>query len=161
MKKITAFLLITVIIFSMTACGNKYFDDLPAKDLSDALERGIVTDGGYREADSDFLTFHIDGGNKYIKDFRIILAVNSGENASEIGVFRANNEADAKSLAKLCQSYINNKKAHWNYDYNPDENVKIENADVKIFGVYVVYTVLTPEDTEYVSVIIENLIGHK
>lgn len=161
MKKITLFTLVITILLSFTACGNKYVDNVSAKDLSAALERGIVTDGGYREADSDFLTFNFDGANRYIIDFRVVLANNSGENANEIGVFRANNEKDAKALAKLCQAYINNKIAHWNYDYNPDENVKIENADVNVFGAYVIYTVLTPEDTGYVSVIVENLIVKK
>lgn len=159
MKKLFVILLIFTICLSSVSCGKKYVDNVSPESLSASLEQGIVTDGGYRQVDDDFITFNFETADKYIKDCRIIVAKDSGSNANEIGVFRANSKDAAKKLSTLCQKYIDNKVAHWNYDYNPDENVKIKNATVHVFGVYVVYTVLTPEDTDYALIIIDNLIA--
>ena len=159
MKKLFILLLAFILCLSSVACGKKYVDDVSASSLASSLEQGIVTDGGYRQVDSDFITFNFETADKYIKDCSIVVAKDSGANANEIGVFRANSKDSAKKLAQICDNYVDNKVAHWNYDYNPDENVKIENASVHVFGVYVIYMFLTPEDTNYALIIIDNLIA--
>lgn len=158
MKRLFTILLAITLCISLTGCMTKYVDDVSAPSLSDALERGVKADGGYRESDDDFMTISIGVPDYYIKDYRIVLA-RDDMNANEIGVFRANSKSDAQEIAKYCRRYVDIKASGWNYDYNPDENVKIENAKVHVFGVYVIYTVLTPEDTDYALIVIDNLIA--
>jgi len=158
MKKIIALTLAVITLLTFTGCMKKYVTDVKATSLSDALERGLKIPGGYRERDENFISITLGIPEYYIMEYRIIIATDD-TNKNEIGVFRANNKDDAKEIEKYCQRYVDNVVSSWMYDYIPEENVKIENAKVHVFGIYVIYTFLTPEDTDYALVVIDNLIS--
>lgn len=161
MKKIIALTLSLLFCLSLIGCGGNYVDNVTSSEITDILEKSVPTDGGYVEAESDFITFNLKDTESLFLDCKIILAVESGSNANEIGVFRAKDKKAAKKISETCNDYLVKKAEHWNYDYNPSENVKIENSDVKVFGTYVVYTVLTPSDSELAFVAVENLLATK
>lgn len=158
MKKFLILILAIVTCMSFAGCTKKYVKDVEAIAISKALQRSITTDGGYREAGESFMPLNIGAPEHCIKEFRIVVAADD-VNQNEIGVFRANSTGNAKEIAKYCQKYIDNEKANYNPDYEPDEAVKVENATVHVFGIYVVYTILTPEDTDYALIVIDNLIS--
>ena len=158
MKKILIFLLIAIICISFFGCGKRYETNIKASEIAESLKRSIVTDGGYRAPSESFMTINLGIPEHYMKDFEIIVAKDD-VNQNEIGVFRAESRSDAKEIAKYCQKYIDNVQANYNPDYDPFEATKVDNATVHIFGVYVIYTILTPEDTDYALIVIDNLIS--
>lgn len=158
MKRVLILLLALVTCFSFVGCSKKYVTDVSALKISEALQRSIITDKGYKEPSENFLSINIGVPEHYITDFRIVVASDE-ENRNEIGVFRSPSQSDAKELAKYCQRYINNVKANYDLGHDPDEDAKVENATVHIFGIYVVYTILSPEDTDYALIVIDNLIA--
>ena len=157
MKKALVFILAIAVALSCTGCSKSVVTHVTAMSLSDALERGVTAPGGYRECEEDFMLVNLGVPAHILKDYRIILA-RDDMNANEIGVFRATSRTDAKEVEKYCRRYIDSKVSGWNYDYNPDENVKIENAQIFVMGIYVIYTILTPDDTDYARIVIDNLI---
>ena len=158
MKKFLVSILALITCLSFVGCTKKYVKNIEANEISKALQRSITTEGGYREAGESFMPLNIAAPEHCIKEFRIVEATDD-KNQNEIGVFRANSTADAKEIAKYCQKYIDNEKANYNPDFDPDEAVKTDNAKVHIFGIYVIYTILTPEDTDYALIVIDNLIS--
>ena len=80
-------------------------------------------------------------------------------NYNEFGILRAKNEEDAKKLSVICQAYIDLKIEGTNPHYLPNEYPKIQNAKVKVYGCYVVYTILSDADTKTVESVINSKIA--
>ena len=158
MKRLLILLLALVTCFSFVGCSKKYVTNVSALKISEALQRSIITDKGYKEPSESFLSINLGIPEHYIIDFRIVVA-NDVTNENEIGVFRSTSQSDATEIAKYCQKYLNNVKANFDPNGDPDEAEKVNNATVHIFGIYVVYTVLSPEDTDYALIVIDNLIA--
>ena len=146
MKKILTLFLALVACLSLASCSKKYVTDVEASVISKALEEGITTDGGYVVPDESFFTFNIGAPDRLVNEYRIIVAKDE-DNQNQIGVFKTSNKKDAKELAKYCQNHVNNEKANYDYNLDAEEAQKLKNAQVNVFGTYVVYTILSPEDT--------------
>jgi len=152
-------LLCLIFILSLVSCDkgeSKYKDDVTSKALGDAIVDAINAPQGFLAPDSDFIEFNMEGATALCEDYCIMLS-SMNINYNEFGIMRAKNEDDAKKLADICQSYIDIKKEGANPHYLPQEYPKIENAKVKIYGCYVVYTVLSDADAK----IVENTITEK
>lgn len=144
-------LLSLVCIFSLVSCSNSdYKNDVSSKELSDAIVEAIASPQGFTAPDSDFVEFNMEGAAALCEDYSIMLS-SININMNEFGVFHAKSEKDAESVAAICQSYIDLKIEGYNPHYLPQEYPKIQNAKVKVYGSYVVYTVLTDEDTAKVD----------
>ena len=73
----------------------------------------------------------------------------ASENIDEIGVFRAEREEDVEELRRLCEQYVTSLREDMRAfveSYAPREAAKLDRAEVKVFGRYVVYTVLSDQD---------------
>ena len=152
--KLICTLLCLVFILSLCACGgNEYKNDVTSKSLADAIVEAIAAPQGFTAPDSDFIEFNMEGATALCEDYCIMLS-SMNINYNEFGVLRAKNEADAEKLAEICQTYIDLKKEGANPHYLPNEYPKIENARVKVYGCYVVYTVLSDADTKTVDKLI-------
>ena len=147
-------LLCLAFILSLCACGGgEYNNDVTSKDLADAMVDAIASPQGFTAPDSDFVDFNMEGASELCADYCIMLS-SMNINYNEFGVFHAKNEADAKKIADICQSYIDLKIEGANPHYLPQEYPKIQNAKVMVYGCYVVYTVLSDADTKTVDALI-------
>ena len=160
MKKFFIVILSALLCLSLVSCSKKYVSDVETTVISETLQLGIATDGGYTPPSDKFMTLNIGIPDYYIEEFEIITA-NDTANQNQIGIFKATSTKNAKKVANYCESYLNNRIANFDHDIDPDESDKINNAQVNVFGLYVIYTILSPEDTEYALIIIENLILDK
>ena len=63
-------------------------------------------------------------------------------------------------MQTLCQSYLSLKMERWvlQADYIAAEHPKMEDAEVRVFGNYVVYTILTKQDKTAVFKAVEELL---
>ena len=155
--KLISLLLCLSFIVALCACGGgDYKNDATSKAIADAIVEKLAAPQGFLAPDSDFIEFNMEGASGLCEDYCIMLS-SMNINYNEFGILRAKNEADAKKLAEICQSYIDLKKEGANPHYLPNEYPKIENAKVKVYGCYVVYTVLSDADTKTV----DNLISEK
>lgn len=84
----------------------------------------------------------------------ILTALDVSVSADQIGVFHANNEADAEIVLEIIEEYVatETRKLSSQYEgYAPDQVSKLDNAQVKICGTYILYTFLSEADTEIVQ----------
>ena len=154
--KLISTLLCLAFVLSLCACGGgEYKNDITPKDLADAIVGAIATSQDFTAPDSDFVDFNMEGASELCTDYCVMLS-NINININEFGVFRAKSEADAKRVAEICQSYIDLKTESYTNgpQYLPEEYPKIQNAKVKVYGCYVVYTVLLDSDAKTVDSLI-------
>lgn len=158
-KLISALLCLTF-IFSLCSCNNSsaYKNDVSSKTISDAIVEAINAPQGFIAPDSDFIEFNMEGATDLCEDYAIMIS-SMNVNYNEFGIMRAKNEDDAKKLAEICQSYIDIKKEGTNPHYLPQEYPKIQNAKVKVYGCYVVYTILSDADAKTVESVINSKIA--
>lgn len=147
MKKSILLLTIFTILFS-SACSKapKYRNDLSCEEIikgAPLYERSAET---YDMYDKDFLDFFF--GNTASSDC-VVLYSALQENIDEFGIFHA---ADAENIAKISDSvgkYLSEMKGSQRAfieSYAAEELPKLDAAETRIYGDYVAYAILSPED---------------
>lgn len=151
MKKIFAFALSTVILgILICSCGakNAYRNDLPCADITVALEEQLAADGGYVHYGETELKYLFGDGVSLATDLSVTYSLLSS-NIDEFGVFKAENEKDARKLSDVCREYLEEKNENetaFISSYAPTEAPKLADAEVKVFGNYAVYAILDEND---------------
>ena len=158
MKK-HVFLALTL-TFSLLICGcsrEKYRDDVDCKSLVLSVTADLSSELDFRELDESFREFYFEGADGFDDCFIAYSA--ESEDISEIGVFHAMSDDAVDKIEGVCYEYINdlsqNSRA-FIASYAPEELVKLDNAEVRRYGRYIVYTVLEAADSERVFEIVEN-----
>ena len=70
----------------------------------------------------------------------------SGVGIDEYGIFRMKEESGIEGMKSAIQDYIDSAKLSFNENYAPNEKPKLDNAEIRVFGKYVVYAVLSEDD---------------
>ena len=130
--------------------GARYKSDVPCEDVTKkAVE--ILSDGlEYAEFDGSHVDMYFN--KAAFEDFFVIYSTETND-INEIGVFRAADERSAKQTEAACLDYVKtmrDEQRAFISSYAPDELPKLERARVHRYGNYVVYTILTPEETDAV-----------
>ncbi len=161
-RSITSTILAVLMLCSalvLTSCGGdnaNIKDDVAISKLADAAKGQIPNDEGYVSVDSDYFEFNFEALPAF-KEADIFIASNSSANLNEVGIFHFSSAEDAKSGEQSIKNYLVSKDESFrnSINYTPDEYPKIENAKTKVIGNYVVYTILTTEDSAKVIDAIE------
>lgn len=147
MKRIMIILCVIFCGLLVTGCGKvtprNYLTSLSAAELADAAGDGL--DGEYRTADADYLADYVTlPQSGYTLCVRVSTA---GDRIDEYGILHSDigTEEAARLLREyLTRSYEQNRAF---YDsYIPTETPKLRDAEVRVFGDYVVYAILSPEE---------------
>lgn len=161
--KFLAFVLATVSLTLTSVSCNKpgnYRNDLDADAVINSLTVKIPVPDGYYEADDDYVDFYFPASDDIIDDSEIMFA-RASTNKNQVGVLKAEN-GRAAELKALCESYIKTMQERWvaQADYTPEEHPKMEGAEVRVFGDYVIYTMLLPADRDAVFAEAEKLLSN-
>ncbi|MBQ7173196.1 MAG: DUF4358 domain-containing protein [Clostridia bacterium] len=145
MKKALALLcLVAASLLVFAACKESYRNDLTPYELADHLETEGV--GGLLRQMDDQVGFY--GELQIDSPFALRLA-EDGSNLDEFAVFSCENETQAKALAKRLNDYLKEryeKDRDWYLSYIPEELPKLQRAEVKTFGNYVAYAILSQNE---------------
>ncbi len=148
MKKIFKYSLFTLTfcaIFLLPSCDKveKYRDGISCEYLSKELCDEVDHFGeasSYSEEDVKLLL----GDTSLFDDFSVIYS-NEADDINEIGVFHCPDEKNSKELLTLAKGYISeqakNQKA-FVASYAPREVPKLEAAEARRYGNYVIYLIL-------------------
>ena len=159
-KRITATVLVLILLFTLAACGNKgnaYRDDVSVKALSDTVEAKIPVSGGYIFSEADFLTYYFNG-NTAIDAFAIASSAESSD-VNEYGILHVNDPAQVQAVAEMAEVYLSNQRdflSTFVNTYNAAEMAKLEAMRVEVYGNYVVFTILSEADTATVFAAVED-----
>lgn len=128
-----------------TTTPRNYLKTLSAAELADLAGNGLAED--FRVADADYLTDYVNlPQSGYSLSIRI---AGGGDCIDEYGVLKSDigTEEAARLLREyLARSYEQNRTF---YDsYIPAETPKLRDAEVRIYGDYAVYAILSPEEKD-------------
>lgn len=152
MKKLTLIAaLMLCFALSLTACSS-YRNDVPVNDLTNAVLNAVSTQGGFTAADADYVSLEFAAPDTITANVSewIICASTSQSTVDEFGIFRVGDGGDANAVKAEVQAYVDALQVKLEVfleAYDPAEKPKLENAQVFVFGDYVVFTMLTEADT--------------
>lgn len=148
MKKILCFALALMLLaLPLTACSKKYADDVSVGDLSDAVFEvlsGELSD--YSTADKGYLDDYMTIPD-YVTEYTVRFST-AGNNLDEFGIFHVT-DGSAEDLETELEDYLEEsyeQNKDWYDSYMPEETPKLRDAQVKVFGNYVVYAILSEAD---------------
>ena len=141
--KIIAVILCLAAFASLAACGGKELrTDVPAPDIAEKVAKAIDKPQGLTTVDENYVAGRLQVDLSKCSEY--VVRINSfGTDVDEFGVFKAKDEEAAKAVAAQVQAYLDNRLATWMDEYMPEEKPKVENAEVKVSGVYVLYGILS------------------
>ena len=145
-------ILVLVLATLLSACAKKgkdYVDDLPCSEIADTVEEQIPVDFGYETFGGEHLRYYFED-TKVHDDACLRYTVRS-EDIGEFGIFHAPDEESRKELERLCEEYLKTlreEKTAFIESYAPEEVPKLERAEVRSFGNYVAYAILSDDDRE-------------
>ena len=137
-----AALLVAVLL---CACGGGSGKDVAASELASAVGAAIGKTETLAENDGTFLG--LTGADAaLLGDYRVLIN-RYGANIDEFGVFHAAKDGkSAGELKTLAEAYLARRLQIWMDEYMPEEKPKLENAEVRASGDYVIYCVLSDTD---------------
>lgn len=152
MKIRALILLLCITCVFLTSCGGISFESsLSCKELSSALTEEISPSDEFSEYSAEDLSFFsID--RELCMDFSMVYS-KSSEDISEVGVFKAKDEQSARELFTELKGHIvsvREEKADFLKNYLPDEVSKLDGADVKQMGNYLILSILDAKSTSKV-----------
>lgn len=140
-KLILSCIIILSLLFSLSACGGKteYKTDVSVSDI--AAEIAALKDS---VSFSEMNASYIEGAMKLdTADFaEYIVELNAlGTNIDEFGIFKAKDDKNVSDVKSAVDGYLSFRLETWMNEYMPEEKPKLENAEVKVCGLYVMYAI--------------------
>ena len=153
-QKIFAFITCICILGCIfSSCSAKsYSDTITCQDLSSSLMREIsVPEGEFSKYEDDEIKFFFPTSSLY-DDISIIYSKDATD-ITELGILHAENEDKSKQLFEEAKLYIKNlqeQKREFLNNYSPQEIEKLNSAEARRFGNYVIFAVSDSIDKNYI-----------
>ena len=143
---------IILCLICLSSCQRKaYTDTAECKSLGDGIISAIDDGQEYLDHDGTHTKLYFEDIEEY-DDCRIMYSADTND-INEIGIFHAPSAKMAAELEESCREYISDVKEDsrsFIASYAPEELTKLDGAQVRRFGSYVVYTVLPSDKAESV-----------
>ena len=151
MKRIILLLILSLSILVFSSCKQeKYTSSLTSTELADELMKQISGSEdylSYTDEELSYFDFTKDGDADIT-----LLHSQAAEDVGEIGVVRVF-DGKSKEMKLALEEYLKDQqkeKGAFFKNYAPGELLKLERAEVRCFGDYVVFTVLSSEESQAV-----------
>ncbi len=147
MKKAILLSIVFTLLFSF-ACSKapKYRNDLSCEEIMKGAPLTQRSAETYDMYDKDFVDFFF--GDIASSDC-VVLYSYAQENIDEVGIFRAANEDQITEISASVEKYLSEMKDSQRAfiaSYAGEELPKLDSAELRIYGDYVAYAILSPED---------------
>ena len=143
-------LISALLIFSLFAgCGSKTAvvrTDVAVSDLSTAVSAVLSDDALVSVPDT-----YISGAMKMdvsVYDSYDVKVNSKGINIDEYGIFKAADASQVPAVEQVVKDYIQMRKDTWMVEYMPEERPKLDSAEVRTVGYYIMYAILSDEDRD-------------
>ena len=160
MKKLTFIAALLLCLCTLLNACSSYRDDVSVNDITAAVLNSVSTVDGYTAADADYISLEFsnpDAINSNVSEW-MICASTSSQTVDEFGIFHVKADGDISAVKQEVESYVQAlqvKLEVYLENYAPSEKTKLQNAQVFVFGNYVVFTMLTDEDTAAVKTAVQ------
>lgn len=147
MKKVLISTIISLIlILSSCNASNSYRDNVSCKNIAAEMLDEINSFGevsSYSEDDVRLLF----GNTSLFDDFSVIYSTDAND-INEIGIFHCKDDKSAKEFLTVAKGYINEQQENQRAfiaSYAPREVPKLDSAEARSYGNYVIYAILNEE----------------
>ncbi len=163
MKKLTSLLLAALMLLSLVACGGTtYKTDVEASAIADAAVVNLTEGTIFKTAEEDILSDYFATPD-YVDSSIVRISSDGSSNLDEFGVFRVT-AGKQKDMVSLLEGYLSNsyeKNLEWYNSYIPEETPKLRDAEVEVFGNYVVYAIMSADSRALLFSSIEDTLTAK
>ena len=148
-KKILCVCLAAALFCLLPACASKarYVSDASPNELAEKLEQ-VLSNTSYLAAEHEYLENFADP-TRY-RNGCIYHAAN-GSNLNEFGIWRTETEEESEALEDALEEHLEEsyqRNCSFYDSYIPAETPKLRDAEVRRYGVYVAYAVLSAEERQ-------------
>lgn len=160
LKKYIAIITLVPIVFFCSCAKKEYLDTISCGNITDTLTEEILGSDMYAEYSENDVKLIFN--NSELFDSCSVIYSLSSDDIGEVGVFHAKNSDNAKMLLKEITKYIEEVKDEKNSfvnDYMPQELDKLNYADTRQFGNYVIYTILSSDTSDEVFMTAKNMLS--
>ena len=153
MKRFWCIIVAVTCLSSLASCSkNKdYANDVSALSIYEEISDVLEGTGEYFEFNELHIEQYFPNTDEYDDHYAVYSA--DVNDINEIGIFKAPDEFYALGMLKSCETYISDMKEHsraFIASYAPQEIPKLDEAQARRFGQYVVYLVLPDDLSEIV-----------
>ncbi|MBP8640752.1 MAG: DUF4358 domain-containing protein [Oscillospiraceae bacterium] len=146
-KKHIALIAVILSLSLLAACGGKTAeirDDVAVSDVSAAVSSVLGDDTLVAVPE----TYYAGSMKMDVSEFDgYDVRINSkGINIDEFGVFKAKDSSQVPAVEQAVNDYLQLRLKTWMEEYMPEEKPKLENAEVRTVGNYVMYAILSDDD---------------
>ncbi|MBE6546406.1 MAG: DUF4358 domain-containing protein [Ruminococcaceae bacterium] len=154
------YLLSLLLTLSLLLCActkaAAYADNVPCAELADTATDQIPVNFGYETYGGEHLRYYFE--DTELPDDTCLRYSVLSEDINELGIFHAPDETVRAELVRLTEDYLDRlleEQSAFIAGYAPKELTKLEHAEVRTFGNYVVYAILDDNDRELVFETVE------
>ena len=143
--KIFALLLaVSMMLALLCACGETKAD-VPVADVVGAVDTALNKGDALVAVDESYIKGYM---RMDVSDYaEYTVKINAyGANIDEYGIFKAKDAQQAKDVKAAVDAYLQLRLDSWMNEYMPEEKPKLNAAEVKSQGNYVMYAILGDED---------------
>ncbi len=145
-KKHISLIAVMLSLSLLAACGGKTTqarNDVAVSDVSAAVAAVLSGDTLVSVPDTYYSgAMKMDTANFEGYDVKIN---SKGINIDEFGVFKAKDSSQVATVEKAVKDYLQFRLDTWMVEYMPEEHPKLESAEVKTVGNYVMYAILSDD----------------
>lgn len=131
----------------LISCGEENVNpDVPLADISTAVNN-ILSNADKLSSVDTALLVGISNLNVELIDDYIVMLQTKGTEIDQYGIFKVSDNTKAEELKKSLNDYITILQTNQeDFNYLPEETVKLKEAEVFAVGPYVVYTIMSADD---------------
>lgn len=149
--------LLALTVSLLTACADDstvYKTNVPAPSLLEACASPLASYSLLSPADEDYITYRMMLDTETVESYAVLIQ-NAGTSIDEIGVFQCVSD-DAAVVTAMVEDYLTRRNEEWTGQYLVEEYPKLENAEYRVFGRYIVYGILSESDKETLFNTVDN-----
>lgn len=142
-KRLLLFLFLFVLFFSVS-CSNAV-QTVSVHDVSEKIKETVPLENGYYEASTAYFDYFFPDVN--VEEW-IICRSSSQDSENEFGILKV--KKDVSQALSACENYLDEQLKSYidsKASYSPKEYEKFRDATVRQFGNYIVYTIMTKNDS--------------
>ena len=144
------FIAVLLLVLLLAGCSggeeSPYKNDVAVSDLAAAVDASLSNPDLIAMQDS-YLTNAMQLDPAAFAEYAV--KINSkGINIDEYGIFKAPDAKSVEDTQEAAEGYLQFRLDTWMSEYMPEELPKLEEAQVKVCGEYVMYAILSDEDAE-------------
>ena len=149
-KIIALFLCLIMTAAALTACGGgEVRNDVAVSELSAKINSELESGADLVDAPESYISSSMGFDLSSVSEY--VVKINSrGENIDEYGIFKAADDSQLQQLQTAVSNYLQFRVDTWMVEYMPEEFPKLQNAETKTIGNYVMYAILSDSDKQAV-----------